>query len=77
MIFVTDGMLERDTQVVDISTLIEAGADLHPREAVQRLMQAVVEVTGGKLEDDATIPCLDWRGGRPRHRLTNGGADRH
>ena len=36
---------------------------LHPREAVQALVQVVVSACGGELRDDATVLCLDWHGG--------------
>jgi serine phosphatase RsbU (regulator of sigma subunit) len=75
LIFLTDGMLERNTLDIDIAVLIEEGADLHPREAVQQLIQALLEVTGGDLKDDATVLCLDWHGGRPRGRTTDSGAN--
>ena len=52
-----------------------AGAEMHPREAVQHLIQAILEATGGALKDDATAMCLDWHGGPPRERTTNSGAD--
>jgi serine phosphatase RsbU (regulator of sigma subunit) len=73
LMFLTDGMTERN--VVDIEALMEAGAEMHPREAVQHLVHAVLEATGGTPEDDATIMCLDWHGGPPRERLTDSGAN--
>lgn len=75
LMFLTDGMLERNALNIDIGTLIEEGADMHPREAVQQLIQVVLEVTGGDLEDDATVLCLDWHGGPPRRRTTDAGAN--
>ena len=48
---------------------------MHPREAVQHLVQAVLEATHGELIDDATVMCLDWHGGRPRERTTDSGAN--
>ena len=73
LMFLTDGMTERNA--VDIEALIEAGAEMHPREAVQHLVHAVLAATGGTPEDDATIMCLDWHGGPPRDRLTDSGAN--
>jgi serine phosphatase RsbU (regulator of sigma subunit) len=73
LMFLTDGMTERN--VVDIEALIEAGAEMHPREAVQHLVHAVLEATDGTPEDDATVMCLDWHGGPPRERLTDSGAN--
>jgi serine phosphatase RsbU (regulator of sigma subunit) len=73
LMFLTDGMTERNA--VNIEALIEAGAEMHPREAVQYLVHAVLEATGGTPEDDATVMCLDWHGGPPRNRLTDSGAN--
>ena len=73
LMFLTDGMTERNA--VNIEALIEAGAEMHPREAVQHLVHAVLEATGGTPEDDATVMCLDWHGGPPRNRLTESGAN--
>ncbi|MDX6573313.1 MAG: hypothetical protein QOC86_2469 [Gaiellales bacterium] len=75
LVFITDGMLERDTLDIDIGILLEEGAEMHPREAVQQLIRALLEVTGGKLTDDATVLCLDWHGGPPRRRTSDGGAN--
>jgi serine phosphatase RsbU (regulator of sigma subunit) len=76
LVFVTDGLLERNASSVDIERLIVQGAELHPRAAVQHLIRAVVEATGGQLRDDATVMCLDWRGGPLRLRTSNSGANR-
>ena len=73
LMFLTDGMTERNS--VDIEALITAGAALHPREAVQQLVHAVLEATDGTPEDDATVMCVDWHGGPPRERSTDSGAD--
>jgi serine phosphatase RsbU (regulator of sigma subunit) len=62
LVFVTDGMLERNAASVDIPSFMTACRHLHPREAVQQLTQAVVHACGGKLRDDATVLCLDWHG---------------
>jgi serine phosphatase RsbU (regulator of sigma subunit) len=75
LVFVTDGLLERNAASVDIERLIVQGAELHPREAVQHLIRAVVDATAGQLKDDATVMCLDWRGGPPRLRNSQSGAD--
>jgi serine phosphatase RsbU (regulator of sigma subunit) len=75
LIFFTDGMTERKAAAVDLEALVLAGADLHPREAVQHLVHALLEATDGAPEDDATVMCLDWHGGPPRDRLTDSGAD--
>ena len=73
--FLTDGMTERNAAAVDIAALVAASADMHPREAVQHLVRAVLEATDGNLKDDATVMCLDWHGGRPRERSTDAGAN--
>ena len=73
LVFLTDGLTERNP--VDVEGLILAGAALHPREAVQQLVHAVLEATGGPPEDDATFMCVDWHGGPPRERSTDSGAD--
>ncbi|MEA2291044.1 MAG: hypothetical protein QOF17_64, partial [Solirubrobacteraceae bacterium] len=40
------------------------------------IIDAILEVTGGELDDDATALCLDWHGGPPRERTSSSGADR-
>lgn len=75
LVFVTDGILERNASSVQVGALIERSADMHPREAVQHLIRAVLEATGGHLRDDATVMCLDWHGGDPRPRTSHSGAD--
>jgi serine phosphatase RsbU (regulator of sigma subunit) len=76
VVFVTDGMLERNATAVDAPSVLAATRHLHPREAVQELTRAVVEACGGDLRDDATVLCLDWHGGPPRQRDASAGADR-
>jgi serine phosphatase RsbU (regulator of sigma subunit) len=76
LIFFTDGILERNTTSVDIEAMVAGGAGMHPREAVQHLIQAILRATGGALNDDATAMCLDWHGGPVRERTTDSGADR-
>ena len=75
LMFLTDGLLERNTASLDIEALVTQGAQMHPREAVQQLIRAVLQGTGGKLKDDATVMCLDWHGGPPRSRISDSGAD--
>jgi serine phosphatase RsbU (regulator of sigma subunit) len=75
LMFFTDGSLERTAANLDIEALVVAAAEEHPREAVQHLIQAILQATGGRLEDDATALCLDWHGGPPRDRTSNSGAD--
>jgi hypothetical protein len=76
LMFVTDGMLERDAAGMDIDAILTAGIDMHAREAVQHLTQAVLQASGGQLRDDATALCLDWHGGPPRDRDATSGANR-
>lgn len=76
LVFVTDGMLERNATAVDVHSVLAANQHLHPREAVQELTRAVVQACGGELRDDATVLCLDWHGGPPRDRDASAGADR-
>ena len=76
LIFVTDGMLERDAAGINIAAILTAGIDMHAREAVQHLTQAVLQASGGQLRDDAAALCLDWHGGPPRDRDATSGANR-
>ncbi|MEA2170362.1 MAG: hypothetical protein QOF76_3662 [Solirubrobacteraceae bacterium] len=75
LMFLTDGVLERDAANADIYRVLAAGRTDHPREAVQRLIQAAVQASGGELADDATALCLDWHGGPRRDREQNAGAN--
>jgi serine phosphatase RsbU (regulator of sigma subunit) len=76
LVFLTDGLLERNAASLDIEVLVAQGAQLHPREAVQHLIKAVLKGASGQLKDDATVMCLDWHGGPPRLRISDSGADR-
>jgi serine phosphatase RsbU (regulator of sigma subunit) len=62
VVLVTDGMLERNAEDLDLPTLLHSAATSHPRELVYELAETVLHATGGELEDDATVLCLDWRG---------------
>jgi serine phosphatase RsbU (regulator of sigma subunit) len=75
VVFVTDGMLERNAASIDLPTAIRASASLHPREAANALADSVLEATGHALTDDATVLCLDWYGGHGQDRATAAGAD--
>jgi serine phosphatase RsbU (regulator of sigma subunit) len=74
IVFVTDGMLERDAEQSDLPTALARSSELHPRQVVHALGDAVLRATGGNLRDDATVVCLDWYGGSPRPRISTGGA---
>jgi serine phosphatase RsbU (regulator of sigma subunit) len=75
VVFLTDGMLERNAASLDVAAALADSADLHPREVVHELGAAVLRATGNDLRDDATMVCLDWYGGPPRDRRTEYGAD--
>jgi len=75
VVFVTDGMLERNAVGVDLSAAIRATRALHPRDAVRSLADRVLEATGHELSDDATVLCLDWHGGHGRDRSSVHGAE--
>ena len=70
LMFVTDGILERDAARMDLGAVLTASMSMHAREAVQHLTQAALAASGGQLRDDATALCLDWHGGPPRDRAT-------
>jgi len=75
LMFLTDGMVERNAANADIKTLVLQGAQMHPREAVQHVLLALLEAADGNLKDDATAMCVDWHGGPPRERASDGGAN--
>ena len=75
IVFLTDGMLERNAASLDVAAALADTAELHPREVVHALGAAVLHATGGDLRDDATMVCLDWYGGPPRGRNAEQGAD--
>ncbi|MEV0425474.1 PP2C family protein-serine/threonine phosphatase [Micromonospora sp. NPDC050495] len=75
LVVITDGMRERNAATLDLPTLLRSITDLHPREAVRALADAVLEVSGPTLADDATLFILDWHGGHSEDRRTSAGAD--
>jgi serine phosphatase RsbU (regulator of sigma subunit) len=79
LVFVTDGMLERNAAHLDVAATLGQTGDLHPREVVHALGAAVLRATGGDLRDDATVVVLDWYGGGPSRRRdsTNGASQHH
>ncbi|WP_257570800.1 PP2C family protein-serine/threonine phosphatase [Streptomyces sp. NP160] len=77
VVFVTDGMLERNAETVDLPAGILATRHLHPREATRALADEVISASGGELADDATLMVLDWHGEHGRDRRTTSGAEAH
>jgi serine phosphatase RsbU (regulator of sigma subunit) len=75
LVFLTDGLLERNASTIDIVAVVAQAAQMHARQAVQHLIKAVLKGTAGQLRDDATVMCLDWHGGPPRSRVSESGAD--
>jgi serine phosphatase RsbU (regulator of sigma subunit) len=81
LVFVTDGMLERNAAAVDLMAEILETRPLHPRETTRRLADNVLAVTGPVLADDATLLVLDWHGhhrqaGDDRDTVAGADADR-
>ncbi len=76
IMFVTDGMLERNAARIDIAAVLADTRDQHPREVMHVLARALTHASGGSLRDDATMLCLDWYGGPARQRDAIGGASR-
>ncbi len=62
ILFVTDGVLDRNSLHVDAPAVLTRTAALHPREAVHELSDAVTAAMGGELSDDSTVLCVDWHG---------------
>jgi serine phosphatase RsbU (regulator of sigma subunit) len=74
LIMLTDGMLERSAEDLDLFTLIERTTDLHPREVARTLTIEVLRAHEGHLRDDAAVLCLDWYGTGQRLREADTGA---
>ncbi|WP_412076503.1 hypothetical protein ACLF6K_13420 [Streptomyces xanthophaeus] len=49
--------------------------NLHPREASRALVAEILHAHGGRLQDDATVMCLDWHGSHQVTRSADAGAD--
>ena len=60
VVFVTDGMLERNAAGLDLPPAIAGTRGLHPREAVRALADRVLEATGRS--STTTPPCCAWTG---------------
>ncbi|MET8894074.1 PP2C family protein-serine/threonine phosphatase [Streptomyces albogriseolus] len=75
LLMLTDGMLERHGEKVDLFDVLEHTRDLHPREVALTLTSAVRDAAGGRLQDDATVMCLDWHGHQETQRRVSSGAD--
>jgi serine phosphatase RsbU (regulator of sigma subunit) len=75
VVFVTDGMLERNAAALDLVAEIGQTRTMHPRETTRRLADRVLQVTGPTLADDATLLVLDWHGHHGRERIATAGAD--
>ncbi|MEO3768689.1 PP2C family protein-serine/threonine phosphatase [Streptomyces sp. B5E4] len=75
LIMLTDGMLERGAETMDLPDLMMDTRHLHPRETALTLSTAVLDAAGGQLEDDATVMCLDWYGSQETKRHVGSGAD--
>ena len=70
LVFVTDGMVERNAATLDLVAEISETRLLHPREATRRLADKVLDASGPTLADDATLLVLDWHG----HHARDGGS---
>jgi serine phosphatase RsbU (regulator of sigma subunit) len=75
VVFVTDGMLERNVARVNLPATLADTQSLHPREAVRAMADKALEAAGHELADDATVLCLDWHGSHEHTRSSVAGAD--
>lgn len=71
LLIVTDGFLERNGNLAMCDTLVHS-ADRHPREVVRELARNLLAATGGELQDDAAVLCIDWYGPRGVRNATGG-----
>jgi serine phosphatase RsbU (regulator of sigma subunit) len=76
LVLLTDGMLERRAALLDVRSALRDSTASHPREVVRAFAQALLGSTGGTLEDDATVLCLDWHGPQPGSPRPLPGRDR-
>ncbi|MFI7575756.1 PP2C family protein-serine/threonine phosphatase [Micromonospora sp. NPDC049497] len=77
LILLTDGMLERGAARLDLPARLPGLTGLHPREVVRELGDAILDVAGPTLPDDACMLVLDWHGDHGDERSTMAGADPH
>ncbi|WP_375480728.1 PP2C family protein-serine/threonine phosphatase [uncultured Jatrophihabitans sp.] len=75
LVFVTDGMLERNAAAIDVAAILLQTRHEHPRETTRHLADAVVQTAGQTLADDATILVLDWHGAHGQRRESHAGAN--
>jgi serine phosphatase RsbU (regulator of sigma subunit) len=75
LVVLTDGVRERGAADLDLTAQLGAVAGRHAREAVRALADAVLEVAGPVLADDATLLVIDWHGRHGRPRNSRAGAD--
>jgi serine phosphatase RsbU (regulator of sigma subunit) len=74
LVVVTDGVRERNAADLDLLAVLLTIGDMHPREAVRALSDAVLRAAGPVLTDDATLLIIDWYDGHgPRN--SSAGAD--
>ncbi len=73
LVFVTDGMLERNAADLDLPTMLLEARASNPREATRELADKVLEATGHALADDATLLIVDWYGSAAPDRHTVSG----
>ncbi|WP_327652692.1 PP2C family protein-serine/threonine phosphatase [Micromonospora aurantiaca] len=72
LVVVTDGMRDRNAADLDLPAALLRLSHLHPREAVRALSDAVLEIAGPALTDDATLLVVDWYGDHGPRRSTAG-----
>ncbi|WP_426507334.1 PP2C family protein-serine/threonine phosphatase [Dactylosporangium sp. McL0621] len=75
LVVLADGMRERQAAALDLAAELRRLTDLHPREATRALGDAVLQVAGPTLADDATIMIIDWYGGHGQLRHSTAGAE--
>ena len=71
IVFLTDGMQERNAASLDVAAALADTADLHPREVVHALGAAVLDATGGRpprRRHDGLPRLVRRPAPRPEHR---------